>query len=99
MIGPDEDKIEDFFNKTSIIPVDLMYSLSLDSDITVSSQLLLQELGDRLYHVIGHWMACEAISGFLPVWQPMPSSGMPARQQQQSGGGWWWGGVGGRPSQ
>ena len=59
---PFEDEIEDFSDETSIVPADLTYSLALDGDVTLNSQLLLQELGYRLYPSIGRWMAREAIS-------------------------------------
>ncbi len=54
---PPDDDVEDFSDGA-----DLTYSLALNGDVTLNSQLLLQELGYRLYPSIGRWMAREAVS-------------------------------------
>lgn len=59
---PLEDDIEDFADANSTVPADLAFSLALNEDVTLDSQLLLQELGFRLYPSIGRWMAHEALS-------------------------------------
>ncbi len=60
---PLEYEIEDFSDEASSVPgADLTYSLALNGDVTLDSQLLLQELGYRLYPSFGRWMAREAIS-------------------------------------
>ena len=65
---PLDDTIDDFVddnnNEDSAIisnTMDLTYSLALNGDITLNSQLLLQELGYRLYPSFGRWMVNEAI--------------------------------------
>ena len=64
---PLDDTIDDFVddnnNEDSAImyTTDLTYSLALNGDITLNSQLLLQELGYRLYPSFGRWMVNEAI--------------------------------------
>jgi hypothetical protein len=64
---PLDDTMEDFVddnNEDSAIisnTMDLTYSLALNGDITLNSQLLLQELGYRLYPSFGRWMVNEAI--------------------------------------
>jgi hypothetical protein len=59
---PTDDDIEDFADTTTYAPVDLTYSLALNGDVTLDSQLLLQELGYRLYPSIGQWTTAVAIS-------------------------------------
>ena len=56
-IPPSED-IEDF----STLSSDLTYSLALNGDITLNSQLLLQELGYRMYPALGRWLIYEGLS-------------------------------------
>ena len=56
-IPPSED-IEDFATLSS----DLTYSLALNGDITLNSQLLLQELGYRMYPALGRWLIYEGVS-------------------------------------
>lgn len=56
-IPPSED-IEDF----STLSSDLTYSLALNGDITLNSQLLLQELGYRMYPALGRWLIYEGVS-------------------------------------
>jgi hypothetical protein len=63
---PLDDTIEDFVNNnnedsTIMSTTDLTYSLALNGDITLNSQLLLQELGYRLYPSFGRWMVNEAL--------------------------------------
>lgn len=55
---PPIDDIEDFATLSS----DLTYSLALNGDITLNSQLLLQELGYRMYPAFGKWLIHEGIS-------------------------------------
>ena len=59
---PLDDDVEDFVDLNSPVSADLTYSLALNGDITLNSQLLLQELGYRLYPSIGRWMMREALS-------------------------------------
>ena len=58
-----EDFVDDNNEDSAIISntMDLTYSLALNGDITLNSQLLLQELGYRLYPSFGRWMVNEAI--------------------------------------
>ena len=58
---PLEDDIEDFVDEDCVTSMDLTYSLAMNGDITLNSQLLLQELGYRLYPSFGRWMVNEAI--------------------------------------
>jgi hypothetical protein len=55
---PPIDDIEDFATLSS----DLTYSLALNGDITLNSQLLLQELGYRMYPAFGRWLVQEGAS-------------------------------------
>jgi hypothetical protein len=59
---PLDDDVEDFADLSSYAPVDLTYSLALNGDVTLDSQLLLQELGYRLYPSIGRWTTSAALS-------------------------------------
>jgi len=60
-IPPNED-IEDFTSTAEqskenfFVSSDLPYSLALNGDVTLGSQLLLQELGYRLYPSFGRWI-------------------------------------------
>ena len=66
---PPDDDIEDWTtnaSKTTSTDVfwvssDLEYSLALNGDVTLNSQLLLQELGYRLYPSFGRWLVHEAV--------------------------------------
>ena len=65
---PPDDDVEDFTSPSSSsdgegfsVSPDLPYSLALNGDVTLGSQLLLQELGYRLYPSFGRWMAREGI--------------------------------------
>ena len=40
----------------------LVLSLALNGDITLNSQLLLQELGYRMYPALGRWLIYEGVS-------------------------------------
>ncbi|KAL7533936.1 hypothetical protein ACHAXR_005536 [Thalassiosira sp. AJA248-18] len=58
---PPDDDIEDFTSPTTSsdnfsVSLDLAYSLALNGDITLNSQLLLQELGYRMYPSFGRWL-------------------------------------------
>lgn len=65
-IPPPED-VEDFAAVPSSTPggfyvsSDITYSLALNGDVTLGSQLLLQELGYRMYPAFGRWMVQEGI--------------------------------------
>ena len=56
-VPPPED-LEDFVS----LATDCPFSLALYGDATLGSQLLLQELGFRLYPAFGRWMVTESIS-------------------------------------
>ncbi len=58
---PLDDDIEDFVDLNFPVSTNLAYSLALNGDITLNSQLLLQELAYRLYPSIGRWMMCDAL--------------------------------------
>ena len=56
-VPPPED-LEDFVS----LATDCPFSLALYGDATLGSQLLLQELGFRLYPAFGRWMVTESIA-------------------------------------
>mmetsp|Transcript_7749 Transcript_7749/g.17723 ORF Transcript_7749/g.17723 Transcript_7749/m.17723 type:complete len:337 (+) Transcript_7749:1-1011(+) len=56
-VPPPED-LEDFVS----LATDCPFSLALYGDATLGSQLLLQELGFRLYPAFGRWMVTESIT-------------------------------------
>jgi hypothetical protein len=58
---PLDDDIEDLVDLTFSVSADLTYSLALKHNVTLNSQFLLQELGNRLYPSIGQWMMCNAL--------------------------------------
>lgn len=70
---PPDDDIEDFVQSTTsaakspaegfYVSPELAYSVALDGDVTLSSQLLLQELGYRLYPSFGRWLIERVTSG------------------------------------
>mmetsp|Transcript_13127 Transcript_13127/g.21378 ORF Transcript_13127/g.21378 Transcript_13127/m.21378 type:complete len:108 (-) Transcript_13127:18-341(-) len=62
--------MEDFTSTTStkssenfFVSSDLPYSVALNGDITLNSQLLLQELGYRMYPSFGRWLIQKGVSG------------------------------------
>ena len=64
---PPDDDVEDWTTsstqtttETFYVSSDLEYSLALNGDVTLNSQLLLQELGYRLYPSFGRWLVHEA---------------------------------------
>lgn len=64
---PPDDDIEDFTSTASSsdnfsVSPDLPYSLALNGDVTLNSQLLLQELGYRLYPSFGRWLVQEGVA-------------------------------------
>eukprot|EP00984_Skeletonema_dohrnii_P003084 scaffold1033_cov109-Skeletonema_dohrnii-CCMP3373.AAC.2 len=65
---PPDDDIEDWTATSRstttdnfYVSSDLEYSLALNGDVTLNSQLLLQELGYRLYPSFGRWLVHEAV--------------------------------------
>jgi len=65
---PPDDDIEDWTTTSRstttdnfYVSSDLEYSLALNGDVTLNSQLLLQELGYRLYPSFGRWLVHEAV--------------------------------------
>jgi len=67
---PPDDDMEDFTSTTStkssenfFVSSDLPYSVALNGDITLNSQLLLQELGYRMYPSFGRWLIQKGVSG------------------------------------
>jgi hypothetical protein len=77
---PLDDTIEDFVNNnnedsTIMSTTDLTYSLALNGDITLNSQLLLQELGYRLYPSFGRWMVNEALLQCFMMSHSLPAVG------------------------
>ena len=65
---PPDDDIEDWTTTSKstttdnfYVSSDLEYSLALNGDVTLNSQLLLQELGYRLYPSFGRWLVHEAV--------------------------------------
>jgi hypothetical protein len=65
---PPDDDIEDWATTSKstttdnfYVSSDLEYSLALNGDVTLNSQLLLQELGYRLYPSFGRWLVHEAV--------------------------------------
>ena len=63
---PPDDDIEDFItpfvsSESFVVGADLPYSLALNEDITLNSQMLLQELGYRLYPSFGRWLVQEGV--------------------------------------
>jgi hypothetical protein len=79
---PLDDTIEDFVknnNEDSAImsTTDLTYSLALNGDITLNSQLLLQELGYRLYPSFGRWMVNEALLQCFMMSHALPAVSLP----------------------
>jgi len=63
--NPSNDDIEDFISPMSSdsfsTTPDLQFSLALNGDKTLNSQILLQELGYRLYPSFGCWLVCEGL--------------------------------------
>lgn len=65
---PLDDDVEDFATTATSsvdnfsVSSDLPYSLALYGDATLNSQLLLQELGYRLYPSFGRWLVREGVS-------------------------------------
>lgn len=63
--NPSKDEIEDFISPMSYesfsATSDLQYSLALNGDKTLNSQILLQELGYRLYPAFGRWLVREGL--------------------------------------
>ena len=64
---PPDDDIEDWTTTSKstttdnfYVSSDLEYSLALNGDVSLNSQLLLQELGYRLYPSFGRWLVHEA---------------------------------------
>lgn len=65
---PPDDDIEDWTTTSKstttdnfYVSSDLEYSLALNGDVTLNSQLLLQELGYRLYPSFGRWLVHEDV--------------------------------------
>ncbi len=65
---PPDDDIEDWTSTSKptttdnfYVSSDLEYSLALNGDVTLNSQLLLQELGYRLYPSFGRWLVHETV--------------------------------------
>ena len=65
---PIDDDVEDWTttSKSSTtdnfyVSPDLEYSLALNGDVSLNAQLLLQELGYRLYPSFGRWLVREAV--------------------------------------
>lgn len=63
--NPSNDDIEDFISPMSSesfsATSDLQFLLALNGDKTLNSQILLQELGYRLYPSFGRWLVCEGL--------------------------------------
>jgi hypothetical protein len=79
---PLDDTIEDFVennneDSTIMSTTDLTYSLALNGDITLNSQLLLQELGYRLYPTFGRWMVNEALLQCFMMSHSLPAVSLP----------------------
>ena len=65
---PIDDDVEDWTTSSKpsntdnfYVSSDLEYSLALNGDVTLNAQILLQELGYRLYPSFGRWLAREAV--------------------------------------
>ena len=66
--NPSEEDIDDWSSSSSspsaenfYATSDLQYTLALNGDVTLNSQLLLQELGYRMYPSFGRWMVQEGL--------------------------------------
>ncbi|KAL3787119.1 hypothetical protein HJC23_013100 [Cyclotella cryptica] len=65
---PSKDDVEDFIEPylasaadNFYVPSDLKFTLSLNGDVSLNSQLLLQELGYRLYPSFGRWLLQQSL--------------------------------------
>lgn len=69
---PSDDDVEEFSTSTSsstntfYVSSDVKYTLALNGDITLNSQLLLQELGYRLYPSFGRWLLQQCLFQCFP---------------------------------